>query len=851
VLLEQDYLKGSSTYNFTDPRLKALNEYSSELIRQLIIPKLTKEVNTSKRYAPLRQAYYSLVLARWFKSRFSGKPGLYPGLIDKKELSGLTSQQAWSKTTYFQQYQRSFKEGEYNIKEQAYTPYGQTIRSYFSGGVAFDAKMVPEVNSAASPVRTGSVFGAIANFSEAIAAASPAMVKLTGVAGKENSLGIMQATEQPITASATSAASPAEGEQAPSVSHSGLGVYVSPTTVRDTKDSGPGFKKEARTIYIAKDIDKHSDLVRRSLGQPVDNVTATRCVIGHEAFHFFVDAFLSSKGMNPRTNGIDTDLQEEELAIVFEYAVALGLDRLNTWQREKIERSSKILGISLDPLIQQLHQAQENKQFEEILQAATGLDVNIDNTLTRKEIYFRGMGRQLMEDAYLDSRRYTSGSSPAREKPVEGSVEQKAVAIEQPSIAEQQLLRLSPGEQKEFLLYVSKGIINPYRNYVQTNWSPEFDWATMDAHMEEYSDIKKALERARNTAVRYLTIQDITNFDMLYAYLETKKDIIPGYRFPTFINIINEVRQKKRDLTYITRGGKDTPLTGLRDKVEELMKEETSVSSPAGDVREVTLKIAEQIHNIYQLWVQAKHQGDFRQMRTECVALSSYLGKFLANINKESREMQQLINGLTWGGMKYAQQDLRNPLALISNFLSLMIENMGDYNEALAAVEGLVDRIVRVEHQLENIQRWEVGRIGNKELVDLERSSTSSPAKTPEDRPGGIDFRAMNIVTQPMGSFTGLNFTLPIVAGADKINLDQELQQLRRMLKGNILPSGQRLKELLAVCVQKRQMNKRISEILACLADICKLQEEMVCESSPELREALVIVDSGKFAAVQ
>ena len=32
--------------------MKDLNEYSSQLIRELIIPRLTKEVNTSKSYAP-------------------------------------------------------------------------------------------------------------------------------------------------------------------------------------------------------------------------------------------------------------------------------------------------------------------------------------------------------------------------------------------------------------------------------------------------------------------------------------------------------------------------------------------------------------------------------------------------------------------------------------------------------------------------------------------------------------------------------------------------------------------------------------------------------------------------------
>jgi len=162
VMLEQDYLKDSATYNFNDPRLKALNEYSSELIRELIIPKLTKEINTSKRYAALRQVYYSLILAQWFKARFRQSSSLRGAskasdeaitkLIDSKKLTNFTSKTFWSKTTYFQEYQQSFKGGEYNIQEPRHTPFGQTIRSYFSGGMNLSLK-IPEPG-ASSPVVT-------------------------------------------------------------------------------------------------------------------------------------------------------------------------------------------------------------------------------------------------------------------------------------------------------------------------------------------------------------------------------------------------------------------------------------------------------------------------------------------------------------------------------------------------------------------------------------------------------------------------------------------------------------------------------------------------------------------------
>ncbi|MBU2221913.1 MAG: hypothetical protein KJ722_04765, partial [Candidatus Omnitrophica bacterium] len=168
VMLESDYLANStnpviannSVYQFKDERSKALNEYSSGLIRELIIPKLTKEVNSSRRYANFRQVYYSLILSRWFKQRFKGLSpsrvsestlkGAVPAftaLIETKNLTNLISKDAWSKTDYFKLYQKSFAEGEYNVKEPVYTPTGQMIRSYFSGGINMGREAGSPINN--------------------------------------------------------------------------------------------------------------------------------------------------------------------------------------------------------------------------------------------------------------------------------------------------------------------------------------------------------------------------------------------------------------------------------------------------------------------------------------------------------------------------------------------------------------------------------------------------------------------------------------------------------------------------------------------------------------------------------
>lgn len=119
-------------------------------------------------------------------------------------------------------------------------------------------------------------------------------------------------------------------------------------------------------------------------------------------------------------------------------------------------------------------------------------------------------------------------------------------------------------------------------------------------------------------------------------------------------------------------------------------------------------------------------------------------------------------------------------------------------------------------------------------------------ASMPDNGMGGIDFRVLPMTIRPMGSFSGLNFNLPRLSRAElaRFNIDSEMEQIQRMASSGIVPSGERIKELVAACVQKGQISQRADNLLLCLIDICKLQEESACGSSPEFREALVIVDS-------
>src|SRR5476651_1146665 len=82
VMLEQDYLslkknpvilsEAKDLNKLKDSSAtpqNVVNALGSQIIREIVIPALTKEVNEGKNFAQLRQVYNSLILATWYKKK--------------------------------------------------------------------------------------------------------------------------------------------------------------------------------------------------------------------------------------------------------------------------------------------------------------------------------------------------------------------------------------------------------------------------------------------------------------------------------------------------------------------------------------------------------------------------------------------------------------------------------------------------------------------------------------------------------------------------------------------------------------------------------------------------------------
>ena len=126
---------------------------TNSIIKEIIIPAIEKEVNEGENFAPLRQIYHSLILAKWYKETI--KTSLLSQVyVDQNKVMGIelsksengkangegssiVDSQSSIVETIYDQYMEAYKKGVYDFIKEEYDSTSQQIipRKYFSGGI--------------------------------------------------------------------------------------------------------------------------------------------------------------------------------------------------------------------------------------------------------------------------------------------------------------------------------------------------------------------------------------------------------------------------------------------------------------------------------------------------------------------------------------------------------------------------------------------------------------------------------------------------------------------------------------------------------------------------------------------
>ncbi|MBF0504930.1 MAG: hypothetical protein HQL14_07500 [Candidatus Omnitrophica bacterium] len=135
VMLEEDYKALSKHINSDETQNS--HSLSSQVLREVVLPELEKEVNQGANFVPLRQMFYSMILASWYKMAL--KDALLTQVYgnQSKVKVGINANDPAEKDKIFQRYIQAYKKGVFNYIKEETDQNTQTTepRKYFSGGL--------------------------------------------------------------------------------------------------------------------------------------------------------------------------------------------------------------------------------------------------------------------------------------------------------------------------------------------------------------------------------------------------------------------------------------------------------------------------------------------------------------------------------------------------------------------------------------------------------------------------------------------------------------------------------------------------------------------------------------------
>jgi len=143
VMLEEDYLslennldnRKIGTQKDNEDKTKQVSNLSSQIVREVVLPEIEKEVNNGKNFASLRQIYNSLILAVWFKNTLKDSI-LNQKYSNQAKISGVDVEDKQVREKIYNQYLDAFKKGVCDLVKVEYDQYSNSHvpRKYFSGG---------------------------------------------------------------------------------------------------------------------------------------------------------------------------------------------------------------------------------------------------------------------------------------------------------------------------------------------------------------------------------------------------------------------------------------------------------------------------------------------------------------------------------------------------------------------------------------------------------------------------------------------------------------------------------------------------------------------------------------------
>ena len=144
---------------------EAVSAIGSQIIREIVIPALEKEVNEGANFAPLRQVYQSMILAKWYKENLR-RNVISEAYANRNKTDGVDGEDKDMAQKIYDRYLTAYKKGVYSYIKEEMDPITQSVipRKYFSGGVQFNALAMTAADGAQLASFEGSLAAKIGRY---------------------------------------------------------------------------------------------------------------------------------------------------------------------------------------------------------------------------------------------------------------------------------------------------------------------------------------------------------------------------------------------------------------------------------------------------------------------------------------------------------------------------------------------------------------------------------------------------------------------------------------------------------------------------------------------------------------
>ncbi|MBF0387832.1 MAG: hypothetical protein HQL20_08255 [Candidatus Omnitrophica bacterium] len=122
--------------------VSAVQVLAKDIMREVVLPAIEREVNTGANFATVRQIYYAGILARWYRDAIKDTL-MASAYMDQGKTRGVDAADQTLKEQIYQRYIAAYQKGVVNfIREENNPATGEVIpRKYFSGGIP---RMMPD-----------------------------------------------------------------------------------------------------------------------------------------------------------------------------------------------------------------------------------------------------------------------------------------------------------------------------------------------------------------------------------------------------------------------------------------------------------------------------------------------------------------------------------------------------------------------------------------------------------------------------------------------------------------------------------------------------------------------------------